>query len=457
MKGIRILLVLCVGLWACSCDDSTEYLGSSMMPTVATASDTVFWATSRSVASGTLLSRSSKCYFGRMTDPETNSTITAEFLTQFNCNEGLSFPDSIIGDSTLSINVRLYVESFLGDSLQTMKLSVYPLDSVMDPNLDVYTDIDMTEYYDETQEPIAEKTFTITDHTLTDTQRSSSSYLTHINIPLPKSVGDSIYKGYKEHPEYFTNSDAFIRSGMPCSKGLYFKWESGNGVIATIDVSMIDLAVKCKSEDTDTTTYVQFAATQEVIQATHFEYSNNNIQRLIDDESGTYLKTPAGIFTEITLPVEEMVKDNHDNDTINSVALTLTRYNDETSGKYKLTIPQNLLLVRVDDYKNEFFEKYEVADSKTSYVTSFTSASNTYSFSNISRLMIVLADEYRKAQRGEIQLTENWNKVYIIPVDPTEDSSGNLVRLDHDFTVGSTKLVGGRDKIKVEVIYSRFN
>jgi hypothetical protein len=53
--------------------------------------------------------------------------------------------------------------------------------------------------------------------------------------------------------------------------------------------------------------------------------------------------------------------------------------------------------------------------------------------------------------------SENWNKVLIIPVEPTKDSNGNIVKLNHDFSMNCAKLMGGTaNKVKLEVIYTNF-
>ena len=139
-------------------------------------------------------------------------------------------------------------------------------------------------------------------------------------------------------------------------------------------------------------------------------------------------------------------------DTINSAKLTFTRYNDVVDSPFKLNIPSTVLLVRLDDYLNGFFENYQVNDSKESYLASFNKSTNTYQFSNIARLITRMAKE-----KKEGKATANWNKVLLIPVQPTKDSSGNIVKLNHDFSMSSARLVGGKtDKIKLEVIYTNF-
>ena len=110
------------------------------------------------------------------------------------------------------------------------------------------------------------------------------------------------------------------------------------------------------------------------------------------------------------------------------------------------------MLVRLDDYLDGFFENYQISNSKDSYLTTFDSSTNTYVFNNVARLLTTMVEERRNGKASE-----NWNKVLLIPVKTTKDSSGNIVKLNHDFNMGYTKLVGGEsNKVKMEVLYSKF-
>lgn len=434
-----------------SCDDDTKTLGVDMMPTtdLVTQSYTTYGVTTESYAVGdSVLARSSKSYLGRFTDPETGTTVKSDFLAQFHCDEGYALPDSIEGDSCTSLELRLYIEDFVGDSLASFKLSVYELDQQLDPNADYYTNIDPEKYCNTSAKPIATKWFTISDRTISDSARWSKSYNNNIKVSLPAELGTQIIRDYRKNPEHFANTSTWLKSGNPCSKGIYFKLESGDGAMAYIDI--VQMNVLFRYYDTeyqkDTTGVSSFAATDAVVKATRFE--NSNLEKLLADTSCTYLKSPAGIFTLATIPVDEI----NSQDTINSAKLTFTRYNDEVESTFKLNIPQTVLLVRLDDYLNGFFENYQVNDSKESYLASFNSSSNSYVFSNIARLVTKMVKEKKNGTASK-----NWNKVLIIPVETTKDSNSNIVKLNHDFSMSSARLVGGStDNVTMEVIYSHF-
>ncbi len=434
-----------------SCDDNTDTLGVDMMPVgdLVTNEYKTYDVNTQSYAVGdSVLARTDLSYLGKYTDAETGTTVKSDFLCQLNCGENFDLPEKIEKDSCVRLDLRLFISDFVGDSLASFKISVYELNKQLDPEEDYYTNIDPEKFCDMSARPLATKWYTISDRTITDSTRWSSDYSKNIRVSLPTDIGTKILRDYRSNPEHFANTAAWLESGNPCSKGLYFKLEYGDGAMAYIDIVQFNIYFNYYDEDykKDTLGVCSFAATDAVVKASRFE--NSNLDRLMDDREAAYLKTPAGIFTLATIPIEEI----NAQDTINSAKLTFTRYNDTTQEKFKLSIPQTVLLVRLDDYLDGFFENYQISNSKDSYLTTFDSSTNTYVFNNVARLLTTMVEERRNGKASE-----NWNKVLLIPVKTTKDSSGNIVKLNHDFNMGYTKLVGGEsNKVKMEVLYSKF-
>ena len=392
-----------------------------------------------------ILARTSTSYLGQFTDPETGTSMKADFIVQYHITElsGGLFPDNVVDDYVTEMEVLLYVNSFIGDSLASFKVSVYDLDTGLDSNADFYTDIDPTDYYDETSAPLASKWYTLSDRILEQSDREASGYLRSIRISLPREVGQAIYDAYKADKSKFSSTYQWLNSGLPCSKGLYFKLEYGEGAVAYIDFT--EVRIKFNSYDeygNEVSKYTSLSSTEEVIEVTSFEGSD--LSQLAADASCTYVKSPAGLFTQVTLPIDQLSV----TDTINSASISFTRYNDTADSQFKLGIPQTLLMVRYDDYKNGFFEKYYVADDKTSYVTTFSSSNNSYTFSNIARLISVCLNERLSGTNSA-----NYDKVLLIPVVTTYDTSKNLVNLNHDFGFNQVRMVKDTE---LNVIYSRF-
>jgi hypothetical protein len=137
--------------------------------------------------------------------------------------------------------------------------------------------------------------------------------------------------------------------------------------------------------------------------------------------------------------------------------------NNKEQNPYNFDIPKSLLMIQKDSlYK--FFENAKVADSKTSFITTYSSTYNTYTFSNISGLVTSLYNMKTKGLATDpnwVSKHPEWNKVVIVPVTTTYNSSSELTKVVHNMALTSTKLVGGTknsgDPIKISVIYSKFD
>ncbi len=462
-----IILAMILPMAFAACDDNTEGLGGSMMPGEDNISidQKVYNATSRSLLAGdSILAKTSTAYLGRYTDL-TYGTFEADFLAQFHCVEDFQFPEGgVAGDTAVSAEVRLYVSSFFGDSINPSHLSVYPLNKVLEEEKNYYTDLNPEEYYDATQAPLASRPYTAEDKTLPDSITDANNYVSYIRVQLPRQFGTDIIRKYYENPANFTNSETFINN---VCKGMYFKCDQGDGTILYIQQAQLNISfkyfIKSSSGKVDSlvTVIAQFAGTQEVIQANRFQTDKEKLKELVEkDGSCTYLKTPAGIFTELTLPLDE-IAENHINrgDTLNSVKLTITRYNESTNDTegtaFKMGVPKTILMVRKKDMYT-FFEKNQVADNKTSYLASFNSSYNTYTFNNMSQLITNCINEKNDANG---QVDEDWNKVVLIPVVTSTDNTGNVVTIRHNLNLTSARLMGGfnpGNELQVRITYSKF-
>ena len=462
-----IILAMILPMAFAACDDNTEGLGGSMMPGEDNISidQKVYNATSRSLLAGdSILAKTSTAYLGRYTDP-TYGTFEADFLAQFHCVEDFQFPEGgVAGDTAVSAEVRLYVSSFFGDSISPSHLSVYPLNKVLEEDRNYYTDLNPEEYYDATQAPLASRPYTVEDKTLPDSITDANNYVSYIRVQLPRQFGTDIIRKYYDNPANFTNSETFINN---VCKGMYFKCDQGDGSILYIQQAQLNISfkyfIKSSSGKVDSlvTVIAQFAGTQEVIQANRFQTDKEKLKKLVEEDgSCTYLKTPAGIFTELTLPLDE-IAENHINrgDTLNSVKLTITRYNesinDSEEAAFKMGVPRTILMVRKKDMYT-FFEKNQVADNKTSYLASFNSSYNTYTFNNMSQLITNCINEKNDANG---QVDEDWNKVVLIPVVTTTDNTGNVVTIRHNLNLTIARLMGGfnpGNELQVRITYSKF-
>ena len=78
-------------------------------------------------------------------------------------------------------------------------------------------------------------------------------------------------------------------------------------------------------------------------------------------------------------------------------------------------IPQYLLMVRKKEMYS-FFEENKITDNISSFITSFTSNSNKYTFSNIAQLITHCIEEKKKGEAGDpdwVKKNPDWNKVVL--------------------------------------------
>lgn len=239
--------------------------------------------------------------------------------------------------------------------------------------------------------------------------------------------------------------------------GFYFEHTNGIGNMG--EVAFVNMAVGFKALRSDTLSAVEitFPGTEEVMQTTFIDNDKEKMQELANDETCTYVKSPSGIFTEMTLPIED-IKRGHENDTISSAKIIIPRYN-YTSDETMFAAPSYILMLPKDSLYS-FFEEKNVPDSKSSYLASYSSTNNTYTFNNISDLVNKL---WQNKENGKG--SKDWNKVVLLPVSvstnsSTQSSTTSVTNVTNEMGLKSTKLVRGdgtkNSRLKISVIYNKF-
>lgn len=469
-----------------ACDDTTDTLGNSLTSTTDQfdiLTDTFNVAT-KSITVDSVLSRSQYSYLGRVKDPETGAYVTSNFTTQFAILERMDestatlFPkeDSIrsLKDGKVvadSCKMRIYFYSSIGDSLNPMKLTVHELAKAVDEDVAYYSNFDPEEkgyLRNDGHEIRKNKVYTTLDLNLSDSLRGKivdKTNMENVTIPLNDkytdvdgneydNYGTFLLRKYYERPEYFDNSYSFIHNVCP---GFYVKSTSGLGVMSEVYMTEISLYYRFESNDTLYNGACVLSGTEEVMQTTRIVNNKETMKALADDNSCTYMKTPAGIFTEATLPIDEIVK-GHESDTISSAKVIFTRYNSKDGESY-ITAPQNVLLLPKDSLFS-FFENKDLPDNKTSYLCSLNESYNTYTFNNISNLVTAMVN----AKNGGTA-SADWNKVVLVPVTiatstSSSSSSSTVIGVSNNMSLTSTRLVGGSENqhspITISVIYNKF-
>ena len=476
MAGIAMLTIA-----ISSCDEDTNTMGYSLTSDADRFSlvpDT-FLVSTRSIKADSVLARSSYCYLGCIKDPETGAYISSDFTTQFSILENeasylfaekqsITSLDATGEPIATECNLNIIINDYMGDSLAAMKLIVEELDKPIEENRPYYSNFNPEASGYVRQDGLKQaKVYSMTDMTLSDSLRyvrQKNNYYSYISIPLNKqykakdgttyqNYGTYLMRTFYKHPEYFKNSISFIKNVCP---GFYIKMVDGQGVMAEILNIQLEIKFKYKVDNKEYEGNKTLYGTEEVMQTTHISNDKSQIDRLVNNNECTYLKTPAGIFTEVTLPVDE-IKKGHDNDSIISAKISFQRMVENNDKTEDLLQDASELLMIERDSLYSFFEKSNVTNNRTSYLAAYNYTLNTYSYNNISNLINHL---YSIRDKG----SKNWNKVVLIPVKTSSTSSSSyssstITGINNEMSITSTRLVGGSANpyapVRISVIYNQ--
>lgn len=485
MKILRLLTVLVIAaLTFAACDDTTEGIGGSITNKIdnINISNSAFNVTTKSIVADSVLSRNNTGLIGKMKDPETGNYVKGDYMTQLGVLPTFSVDTldikkanngSIEADSCYLL---VSYNASYGDTIAPMKVTAYEMTEPMREDQEYYSNYD------------AFKNGWVNEnnpHWSSNYNLSNTSDVKNFKIYLNKeykkdgktykNYGSYILQTYAEHPKYFKTNFKFLHNVCP---GFYIKNVGGTGNMAKIwNTELIfywKKTIKAKDGVTDSTGigYNRFDGTEEVLQLNKIENDTENLKKLASQEDWTYLKSPAGIFTEVTLPIDDIMK-GHEKDTLNTATISFPRLNNaDEDNPYNFATPSTILMVQKDSLQS-FFEKSKLADNRTSYTASYSSTGtykNAYTFQNIANLVSAM---YKNKGKGE-----NWNKVVLVPVNVITTTQGYttvISKINHDMSLASTRLIVGTDDpnkdyttdektgkkvasgpIRIKVIYSKF-
>ena len=486
-KTLFALVALCSIIVAC--DDTTDTIGNSLINTedILSITTDTFDVTSRSVYVDYILTESTVGYLGITKDPETGSYLKCDMMTQFHTFDEYEFPaiDSLVSYAQTgevkcdSAEVRLYCETLSGDSMAPMKCTLYEMAKPIQEDKLYYSNFDaIKDGYVRTEGTgivKKEKTFSIYDLNERDTVRNLSSYVKNVRIRLDDPYTDrdgrtydnygtyvmrKFYKQTDGDPKNFYNSWYFLNKVCP---GMYAKMESGVGCLAEIYLTQLNVYFSYKDAGKTYHTFATFAGTEEVIQGTQITNDTTRLKEMAADESCTYIKSPAGIFTELTLPIEEIIQ-YHEEDSINLARLSLQCYNKTSDSDYAISAPENIMMIQKDSLIN-FFEKSKTVDYRKTHIATYGGTDNDYTFGNIGLLIQAihdaLPDDPTEREQWKKQHPD-WNKVLLVPVTTTVSTIGSssyITSVKNTIMPHSAKLVrstADNPTIKLGVVYSKF-
>ena len=440
--GGTLLTALVLGLGTLSgCDDRSDAVGLSVLPDYAkaTAESASLSLSYRTVSAGSLGGKltetvtedgmtlnsmfvnSGYAYLGSIPNEEFGE-VKSEYLTQFYVPEGFKFATPVYEDRIDSVFLTLYYNGFTGDATQPMSVEAYKLTKPL-PSGDNYSVGDITEYVEG-----AEKLGTVS-YTARLGSGDGIPGTVAVRIPLPKSLGQDFYDRSRTGDPVFSSQAAFDQF-FP---GVYLKNGAGKGSVLQISRTALTFYYQTKNAYYDPAKPVEgvseyitgvqeLSHTREVPQASR--YGNYDLEKLLTPASAeagyAYIKAPAGVFTEITIPTTRLAQLLSEESGVvkelNGAPLTVIgEPNDENV--YLLKAPTDLILLPRDSVEGFFEKEYTELNARmTSYVSATTiSGSSSYTFGNIAPL---LSEHIEKHPDTDL-------KVLLIPVERTLQGSSS--------------------------------
>lgn len=400
LVGVCLLLV--------SCEDRSNTLGVGMMPdyTQFKSFDTTFDLSYRTIsadmkdsgssASGTQYNRmyvsSNYGYIGRIPNQEFGG-IETEYLTQMYCPEGFLFRDQPVDNRIDSAFLTLYYDGYSGYGKDLVEVTAYRLDRPL-PGNSKYSLESISDYY---TRGVSKELGRASFMAVTGTPHEGKG--TWVRVPIAREIGQDFYDKSVAGSEVFRSQSAFDQY-FP---GVYFRVSAGTGSVIRVVRTALTFCYRkeqmLKRRSTgkvDSLAYVpaiqELSHTNEVPQLSRF--ANMGLSELMAPGSDyAYVKSPAGVLAEITIPTREIKKklDEAPKGSVRVLAsapFSISGENRQLS-EYQLVYPTSLVLMPRDSVAHFFESELTDADSPfTTYVSrQAIQGSSTYTFGNISALI----------------------------------------------------------------------
>ncbi len=516
-----------------SCEDNMEKVGASTLP----ETDGIVMKTvtvpveSRSAYRDSIYVRTGYPLLGRLSDPEFGE-IEASYLAQFyssseftlngyNSADSCIFDllrtsapaalgykwddfkyipwDSICGNQLDSMTLRIYYQTYYGDSLTPMKLSVWGLDPDVEfealSEKEFYSNTDFSKFTDE-ENFLGSKGYTSADRANSDSVRSLSTYMPFIEIKLNDALKDKFYRAAVEaaisrdednphHGDYqdvFKSSSAFRKNLL---SGICVKPTFGDGSLIKVYYTAIyffyssfhkydeDGSLLRNFDDSADSTYVTkhtkyIAVTPDVIQMSGYSFDDPDKATRLADKDTTYVSSPEGYYTIVDFPVGKIIstmmndplRDVSDSSYfLNAANFYLQGY--KPKGVLMNATPTPTLLMVENSELGTFFENSKTPDYETTTVGSYVADSTDekvyyYNFGNLNSLVLGLAEKHGWVKEDNTSLPENYTvPMALVPVELNTNSTYGTILSSSTYILPSAmKLKRGDNAQQLQVVYT---
>lgn len=386
--------------------------------------------------------------------------LSSDFITQF--MPAISIDTTGVTEESLDslvLSLNFSYDSFIGDSLAPMQLSVYRLNKTI--GKPVYSNIDPSEYYSP-DDLLIRRSYNASVLGLPSSQQKLG-YKT-VSVKLPIELGKELFNSYRENPNNFSTPRLFSENVFA---GMYVQSSYGNGNLLNIQQAIVSMYYK-KNEIIDEidSTYnaaqVYMAITPEVIcnNLIRTEVSEDILSRV--EQGELYIQSPAGLDAVIHFPAQDIInrfreateskEGKYSQGILNGVNFSVPIFANPKNN-FGINPPQYLLFVRKSE-KDKFFQSKQLTDDTNTFYAQLNESTRTYDFGNIRNYILEIMkreENYQgnaTAEDEEIVLTPIW--VY------TETTSNKQVIISDivPYITQPTQARIDKENIKIKLVYS---
>jgi len=455
IKTLLSLALAISALFFIACDDNLGPLGDSIQPDgddIFVGADTVKLTAETVSFKDSVYARTMFGSLGEYVDPIFGK-IKSDYLCEFYYPRDDENPVKPFNDKVISIDSVFFNTGFItftGDSVSPMGLAVYEVTSPLKPFF--FTNIDPTKYCD-MQKILGQTIFAIQN--VPDT--IDKGYRT-IKTRLDLSLGERFYQEWLTNKETFSGSEK-LREFF---KGVYVTSTFGSGSMINTEFSEMDIHYTytgrnvADTQDSIRKTLLRLSITPEVIQMNRIKNSIPE-ELFADKDTKTYMKTPAGLYTELTIPLNEIASKIGMDKTLNAANFRMKGFTEEED-KYDMKRPNTILLINKDSLTNFFYNK-KLHDGITSFVisrnTSTSGIFNSYDFGNIASAI----NHYISKHKDETVLPDLKYLMIPISIASSSSSSGATTVSNIYNLMAPTSAILRTDSVnmKMSIVYSKYN
>ena len=472
----RFSWILCL-LSACmltACKNDSTNAGSSVLDEgdkIIVLTDT-FPVVSAIGSSPAIISQTDSFLLGEI---ETDyGLVRASVLTQLACPEGYSYPDGAVVDS---VCLLLAYTTWVGDGNSPLALDVYEMDlGTLDYNRVYKTDIRIEDFCSRTQGALRHRPIVVASEKRDSVQNSSGTYSPMLRMRLNDEFA-SRFSAIRS----FDDQDSFNRQ----FKGLLLETSFGSSTVLNVtDIALgvyYHFSYEKAGSDTTVNDMKAFYANSEVRTINHVSYEDktewiSELER--DSDTYNYVIAPAGVYTRLSFPMDQMVDSIYEKMVIDTAADGTVTYKRPYVNLAEVRIditnvfsgtkseierndwlqPSSYMLLIREQSMERFFADKELPSDTCALLSAMTTGTD--SLGNTTYFYTYDLSDFLTQQLRQDTLDAVLDML-LVPVTVTTSTSSSysttaISSVKQEQTLSATRIISARSGMKFRIVYSGF-